>query len=98
MIDLLKNQELETLFRVEASLRNEQNHWFYGKEISSLLNQGFLAEFNGRLQITPKGTAQLINARNGALEEHPQPSAISHSCVDFPDTCSPDQAKRNPGG
>jgi hypothetical protein len=97
MINLLKNEELETLFRVEASFRNEQNHWFYGKEISSLLNQGFLAEFNGSLQITPKGTAQLIIARNGELEDHPQPSAISHSYLDFPGTRCPDEAKRNPG-
>lgn len=68
MFDLLKNEEVEMLFRVEASLRNEREHWFYGKEISSLREQGLLVEFETGLQITPKGKALLLIARNGAKE------------------------------
>lgn len=68
MPDLLKHEEVEALFRVEASLRDERNHWFYGKEISSLLQLGLLVECKAGLQITPKGKESLQMARNGALE------------------------------
>lgn len=68
MFDVLKNDDLEELFPVEASLRNEREHWFYGTKISSLLNQGLLVEFKTGLQITPKGKALLVIARNGAQE------------------------------
>lgn len=68
MNDLLKPEEIETLFRVEASLRNEREHWFYGKKISSLIKQGLLVEECNSLQITPKGKALLLIARNGAVE------------------------------
>ena len=69
MFDLVKQEEIETLFRVETSLRNEREHWFYGTRISSLLNQGLLVEFETGLQITPKGKALLLIARNGAVEK-----------------------------
>ena len=42
MTDLLKHEEIETLFRVEASLRDKRTHWLYGKRISTLLEQGLL--------------------------------------------------------
>jgi hypothetical protein len=67
MNDLLKQEEIETLFRVEMSLRNEREHWFYGSEIPSLLEQGLLVEESNGLQITPKGKALLLIARNGEL-------------------------------
>lgn len=66
--DLLKHDEVDALFRVEASLRNERNHGFYGKEIVSLRNQGLLVEDKSGLQMTPKGKAHLMMARNGELE------------------------------
>ncbi len=68
MTDLLKHEEIEALFRVEASLRDERNHWLYDREISSLLKQGLLLEHKTGLQISPKGKAHLLMARNGWQE------------------------------
>ncbi len=68
MTDLLKHEEMEALFRVEASLQDKRNRWFYGKEISSLLEQGLLLEHKTGLQISPKGKAHLLMVRNGWQE------------------------------
>ncbi len=63
--DLLKRDEIEELFRVQASLRDKRNLWLYGERISSLLAQSSTVECKEGIQISPKGKAPLLRVRNG---------------------------------